>query len=383
MDPKQKILLVDDDPLIERIYSELLRQAGFDVQSVSNAPDAIAAVKASPPSAVLLDLFLPKVNGVEVLKFVRGQRFTRDLPVVAFSTSSTSRYVDAAAREGVTQFLSKEHYKPSDVVAKIQEILEQAKSQAKGADLTELNLAEDSKEKKAFEAIPVLKAELRDRWVALANSATEGRAGKLKELAATNESLLEQSTVAGVNMLRQIFSPMVAFLKGLEENPGNISLSAFRTGNQAIDLSTILCDLAVSLAKELSAPGLIFIASERVASLDVLTAIKRATLTVVSARNVSASLQLCEENRFHAIFWDGDMPGPSASDILSRVRGYSTNKSTPVIFFTKADDFESSTREAATAGFDIIGKPIVPAELAVKAVSYVIRERMNAVSADG
>ena len=59
MDAKQKVLLVDDDPLIVQIYSGLLEQAGFEVEAVPTGKEAIARLKDHPPDAVLLDLFLP------------------------------------------------------------------------------------------------------------------------------------------------------------------------------------------------------------------------------------------------------------------------------------------------------------------------------------
>jgi twitching motility two-component system response regulator PilH len=382
METLQRILLVDDDPLIERAYSSLLEQAGFQVETVSTAADAISKVKENPPDAVLLDLFLPKVNGVEVLKFIRSQRVTRDLPVVVFSTSATSRYVDAAWREGATQFMAKDQFKPSQIVEELGKLVKQAKDKPKELDLSGLDLAEGSERQKAFGCIPALKTGLRDQWVVVANAEDGRRITALSELSKTVQALLDQAEVIGAGMILQLLQPFESLLKELQQTPRSIGLSTLRTSVQAVDLAVILCDYAVELSKEPLVPGLLLLASSRVSSSDLAIALKRTNLTIVGGKDVPFCLELSEQNRFNLIFWDPDMPGPSASDILGRLRGQHTNKSAHIVFFAKADNFENQAREAVGGGFDIIGKPILAYELAVKAVTYIVRDRLNSLTVD-
>jgi twitching motility two-component system response regulator PilH len=382
MDANQRILLVDDDPLIEKAFTSLLQQAGFQVESASNAADAISKVKENPPDAVLLDLFLPKVNGVEVLKFIRSQRITRDLPVVVFSTSATSRYVDAAWREGATQFMAKDQFKPSQIVDEIGKLVAQTKGKPKELDLSGLDLAEGSERKKAFESIPTLKAELRDRWVAVANAEDGRRITALSEMITSVQTLLKQVDLIGAGMIAQTLRPLESFLMELRDTPRNIGPSTLRTTVQAVDLAVVLCDYPVELSKEPLVPGLLLIASGRVTSSELALALKRTNLTAVSGKDVPFCLQLAEQNRFQGVYWDPDMPGPSATDIFGRLRGLSTNRSTPIVFFAKMENFENQAREATAGGFDIIAIPILATELALKAVTCIVRDRMNNLAVD-
>ncbi len=380
MDTKQRILLVDDDPVIERVYTELFHQADLEVDVAATAEAAMAMLKENPPDAVLLDLFLPKVNGVEVLKLIRSQRITKDLPVIAFSTSSTSRHVEAAWREGVTKFFAKDLFKPAQIVAEIVKILADAKAAPKKNELDELEIVGESERKKAFESFPALKAELRDRWVALGNSEKEGRGLKIEEVFNVTQKLVAQAATAEVGMMLQTFRPLDAFFKELKSSPASMGLSAMRTSVQAVDFAEVLCDYAVQVAREPLVPGLILLASDRVSSSDLSQAMKRTNLTIVGSNDVNLALKLCEENRFQLIFWDSDLPGPSRTDVLKRIREESKCRTAPVVCFVKSDAFEGLAREAASGGFDLVARPISPFELAIKATTYIVREGLNALS---
>ncbi len=70
---KKKLLIVEDDKVISHIYNFKFREAGFLVDSASDGPMALEKLRENPPDILLLDLLLPKLNGVEVLKQIRSQ----------------------------------------------------------------------------------------------------------------------------------------------------------------------------------------------------------------------------------------------------------------------------------------------------------------------
>jgi DNA-binding NtrC family response regulator len=89
----KKILIVDDDPDVLEVLSRFLQKAPLDytVQAVGNGEDAIAALVLEPPDLVLLDLNMPGVNGLEVLKHIG-----REIPVMIVSGN-----VDATPAEAL------------------------------------------------------------------------------------------------------------------------------------------------------------------------------------------------------------------------------------------------------------------------------------------
>ena len=374
---QKRLLIVDDDPVVTRVYENLFRKEGVEVVSASDADEAYQKLRDTPPDLVLLDLFLPKVNGVEVLKAIRSKAATKNLPVVVFSTSATSRYVDAAWREGATRFLAKDHFDPTQIVALVRELLDKTEGGRSKAAVVAPPTASNEELEKTIQLLPTLQGELRDRWHGLVIAEHEFRKAKVKEVTVAVEKLSEASDVLRVGLLQQMCSGLLPFLAWLQDKPINITDSALRPGSQATDLMMALCDYAGDLQKEPPATGLIFLAHPKITSVELLPVMRRARLPVVSAKEVTPALSLCAQNRFNLILWDVDLPGPSTSDILHRIHTESSNKETPVTFITKSDDFEARAKEAAAGGYDLLGKPLVPDELAVKALTYIVREQLT------
>src|SRR5713226_2969475 len=93
------VLIVDDDELVLRAYGHGLSSRGFEVQSAADGLAAMHALRAHRPDAMVLDLNLPKLTGVDVLKFVRSQAGLKGMPVVVLSNC----YMDDLAKEAAVQ----------------------------------------------------------------------------------------------------------------------------------------------------------------------------------------------------------------------------------------------------------------------------------------
>src|SRR6185369_13560136 len=103
----KKILIIDDDKFTSDIYRDKFKSAGYEAEVTGDGNSAMDRLKGSPPDVVLLDLMLPEVNGVEVLKFIRAQESTRALPVIVFTNSYAGGLVQAAREAGANKCLSK------------------------------------------------------------------------------------------------------------------------------------------------------------------------------------------------------------------------------------------------------------------------------------
>jgi len=80
-----KVLVVDDDPAILEICSDLLRTEGYDVAVATNGQQAVDQVHADPPSVVLMDIMMPVMDGVEACRRIKGNSGTAEIPIVLMS----------------------------------------------------------------------------------------------------------------------------------------------------------------------------------------------------------------------------------------------------------------------------------------------------------
>ncbi|MGH7969467.1 MAG: response regulator, partial [Limisphaerales bacterium] len=83
----KRVLLVDDDPLILKLFRDGLMRHDFQVETASDGLEAMKALRSTRPDIVVLDLMMPKLSGVDVLKFIRGQKDLAPLPVIVLSNS--------------------------------------------------------------------------------------------------------------------------------------------------------------------------------------------------------------------------------------------------------------------------------------------------------
>ena len=104
---KTKILLVEDDPFLRRACEASLRRAGFEVVSAVDGEEGLRIARAERPALVLLDMLMPKLTGLEVLRALRAAPKTRDVPVLILSNSSRQSDVDEASRLGIAGYLVK------------------------------------------------------------------------------------------------------------------------------------------------------------------------------------------------------------------------------------------------------------------------------------
>jgi CheY-like chemotaxis protein len=99
------ILIVDDDPLVITLARNKLRQAGFEVESASNGEVALHMVKRHPFDAIVTDIVMPRMDGVDLYKALKDDPATFNIPVIILTENA--RYKDLFRRLGVDSFLEK------------------------------------------------------------------------------------------------------------------------------------------------------------------------------------------------------------------------------------------------------------------------------------
>lgn len=113
---KKLVLIVEDDTFLAGIYQTTFERAGFKVYLVFNGQEALDWLNGNCPQLVLLDLILPRVNGLTVLKKIRQNPKLISLPVMVLTNLSDNNVKAKAQKLGAAAFLIKAHVKPSLVV---------------------------------------------------------------------------------------------------------------------------------------------------------------------------------------------------------------------------------------------------------------------------
>ena len=118
-----KILIIEDDALIAEIYQRQFEMAGFQVETALNGQEGFYRIFKSRPDAILLDLLLPGMNGIEIIKKFRVQRQFESLPIIVLSNAYLTEIGAEAARAGATRVFNKAAVVPKEIIDAVQEAL--------------------------------------------------------------------------------------------------------------------------------------------------------------------------------------------------------------------------------------------------------------------
>jgi DNA-binding response OmpR family regulator len=127
MEPTQtapkKILLVEDDDSLAKVYLTRLQAEGFDVKRAPNGEEALASAVAYKPDLILLDVMMPRVTGFDVLDILRNTEQTAHVKIIMLTALGQDADKDKAKSLGVDDYLVKSQVVIADVVARIKQHL--------------------------------------------------------------------------------------------------------------------------------------------------------------------------------------------------------------------------------------------------------------------
>lgn len=119
MEPKKKILLVEDDATLASVYHSRLELEGFDIREVNNGEDALSAALEYKPDLILLDAMMPKISGFDVLDILRNTPDTTNIRVIMLTALSQPKDKERAESLGVDDYLVKSQVVIGDVIDRI------------------------------------------------------------------------------------------------------------------------------------------------------------------------------------------------------------------------------------------------------------------------
>lgn len=104
---KKQILVVDDDPMVVKMLTEPLKNAGYDVRVAYHGLEALKSVKERRPDLILLDILMPLLDGFKVARFLKFDKRYRDIPIVVLTSRATEGERKMGDIVGADEFLLK------------------------------------------------------------------------------------------------------------------------------------------------------------------------------------------------------------------------------------------------------------------------------------
>lgn len=105
--PKRSILVIDDDPRMRELITDILTSAGFEVHSAPDGISGIELARTAQPAAIVLDMMMPGIDGIDTLERLKRDLVLADIPVVGMTASADLTYTGKAFRAGADFFVPK------------------------------------------------------------------------------------------------------------------------------------------------------------------------------------------------------------------------------------------------------------------------------------
>jgi len=392
----KKILIIEDDQIVANVYRNKLAVEGYTVEVASDGETGLKVMRTFKPQLILLDLMLPGMSGVEVIKEIRSEEEFAKVPVIIFSNTYLTNLIQEAWRAGANKCISKSNCTPKDVIEIVRNAIgdsgamtpQRAPSAAqiaatpKPTQIAAENDAEfQSDLRKAFvENLPGTLFAMRTTLQALVRADNEmSRLKQVYELYRQVHSLSGNASIAGLAQIAHMSSAFEALLKEIYEKPKNINSSSIRTIAATVDFLGFLFEKGTRPDRQdIPSSKILVVDDEAISRRAIVYALEKAMLKSVNIEDPNQAMQLLNEGEFDLIFLDVDMPGMSGFELCAKLRVLPHHKKTPVVFVTSLNDFESRTSSTMAGGNDFIGKPFLFIELTVKALTHVLRRRIQA-----
>jgi CheY-like chemotaxis protein len=411
----KKILIIEDDELLAGVYRTQLEGAGYEVEVALDGATGFHDLLALEPNAMLLDVFLPGMGGLDIIRKTRSQKRFEKLPIFVFTTNF-SRELEAEARDaGVSRLFDKATTHPSEVVFALNDlffpgmpapapaaaeatkktvriplgksIMDTAPTPMKTGvggvkkdDALKIEIRETLLQDSP-EIIKAVRAALGNFLRAQTQGDVDAREFHLLELHRRIHSLIGNAAIAGLTKLARLCSALDAMLREFQERADAINASTQRTLTQAIDFLAQLFTRSGTAEDEVTGSERILVVDDEIISRRVIAhSLEKAELKPTAVDHPQAALDLLSDQAFDLVFLDVEMPDMNGFELCKKLRALPQHARTPVIFVTALSGFDSRVKSSLSGGDDFIGKPFSYIELALKALIYVMRGQSPAGS---
>jgi two-component system alkaline phosphatase synthesis response regulator PhoP len=122
---EKTIILIEDDRFLRRAAEASLKKQGFTVLTAVDGEEGLTLARKERADLILLDLLMPKINGIDLLRMLKGEAFTRKVPIVILSNSSHELEMKQALELGARDYWVKANLSLQDLTGRIIKLLEE------------------------------------------------------------------------------------------------------------------------------------------------------------------------------------------------------------------------------------------------------------------
>jgi DNA-binding response OmpR family regulator len=397
----KKVLIIEDDQLIANIYRNKFLVEGYQVEIALDGESGLEMMRLFRPDVILLDLILPKMSGVDVIKQVRATLDFARAPIIVFSNTYLTNMIQEAWKAGATKCLSKVNCSPKEVLGLVCQAMTNGSGLPQVPATSQAATPKPAPRGAAAPVTPHSTAPREDALLSLRKSFVDGLPSALTELRAALQSLTKAENeavrlkkihdlhhrihvlsgnagMAGFLQIARMSAALEALLKEIYEKPHNINSSTLRTTAAVVDFLNFLFEHGKQPDnQEIPPANILVVEDDPISQRAVVYALEKAQLRPISTADPNAALQMLMENNFDLVFLDVNMPGMTGFELCSKLRALPRHKKTPVIFVTVLSDFDSHTSSKVAGGNDFIVKPFLSTELTVKALMHILRGKLQ------
>jgi CheY-like chemotaxis protein len=421
----KKILFVDDDAVVARVYREKLAEAGFEVAVAQDGVAAMKMVTQFAPDLVVLDLLMPKFTGADVLKYIRQHPALKTTRVVIFSNSFLAALEDQVGDSGVEYTLSKSNTTPASMIDTIREVLagpehfekppapsrpglfrapappaaapplplppppplRQPATQAQpqplirsGAVPQPARPSRDRVQSEFMKHLPPMISGIRQVCRELLEAADTATEMKVIEQMTRKISFLNHSaSTADCRQLEQLSKALETLLYHLVDKPDAMTDSCRNTIATAITVLAQFMDRydPAQVDDNPPPPAILVVDDNAVSNRSLVQTVVGAGLLTTSVMDPHEALAVLRATQYDLVLLDVDMPGMDGIALCEQMRALPLHKYTPVLFITAYSDLRTRSRSVLSGGDDFIPKPVLPRELNVKVFSQLLKRHLD------
>jgi len=119
-----KILMIEDDAAMRRLYKTAFTKKNYQIEEAADGEEGIRRVKEGKPDLILMDVMIPRKNGLEVLSELKADPTTKDIPVLALTNYSGDLDPSPAVEKGALMLIIKSNHEPQEIVGIVEKALE-------------------------------------------------------------------------------------------------------------------------------------------------------------------------------------------------------------------------------------------------------------------
>ena len=373
---KKTILILDDDQPVSEGYREKLQAQGFKVELAAAFDTTLQFFKKTAVDLAILDLCLPGINVVELIKNIRSDSGIPSTPIIAFSNPYLGTLTQAAVEAGATKSVAKVDTTPERLLEFVRELGVNASPKVGGRGAVE---ALEANQEKPPSNLLINRSEIMAKLRASYQNFTRAEREDLRRTALLQmhrhlRLLAGSANVLALRKVVQLSTALEALFVELYTEPAKITASVVRTIAHSIETLASLFDRPANSQDEVIPSKILVVDDEVIARQLICSAVGKADLEAVGLDDPLAAQRLLKRERFDLIFLDVEMPGLTGLELCVKIRAMEPNRSTPIVFVTSHSDFGSRAQSALSGGNDFIAKPFLLVEVALKAITWLFKD---------